>query len=454
MTAITAPTHEMDVLRARVAGAVVLPGDADWDEARQAWNLAVDQRPAAVVVVESVDDIMATVDFARARKLRIAAQGTGHGACSLPSLNGTILLKTSRLRGVEIDPKRRRARVEAGAVWKDVVEPAAEHGFVVLHGSSPDVGVMGYTLGGGIGWLARSHGLAANSVTAIEIVTADGRLVWADHETEPDVFWAARGGGGCFGVVTAIEIELFETPALYAGAMFFPVERAAEVLRAWRAWTGTVPNEMMSVGRVMHFPPLPDIPDPLRGGSFAIIEAVFSGTARDGAELLAPLRALRPDIDTFAAVGPMALTELHMDPKDPIPAAGDGMFIESMPPDAIDAVVATAVPPLLTLEIRHLGGALAERSSRHGAVGAIDAAFVMFAAGHTPTPVAHLAVVDAIDRSKRALAPWESARAYFNFSERPIDAARLFPSGTLQRLRAVRSAYDSTELFVSNHPIA
>jgi FAD/FMN-containing dehydrogenase len=453
MTVIAAPTHPIDALRGRVAGAVVLPDDADWDDVRQAWNLAVDQRPAAVVLVESVEDIRATVDFARTHGLRIAAQGTGHGACSLPPLDSTILVKTSRLRGVEIDARTRRARVEAGALWADVVAPAAERGFVVLHGSSPDVGVMGYTLGGGIGWLARSHGLAANSITAIEIVTADGRLVWADHETEPDLFWAVRGGGGSFGVVSAIEIELFETPELYAGAMFWPVERAPEVLRAWRTWTDTVSNEVMSVGRVMHFPPLPHIPEPLRGNSFAIVEAVFAGGERDGAEVFAPLRALEPAIDTFGAVGPMALTELHMDPKDPIPAAGDGMFVETLPLAAIDAVFATAVPPLLTLEIRHLGGALAMPSSRHGAVGSIDADFVMFAAGHTPTADAHVAVVDAIDRAKRALAPWETERTYFNFSERPIDPARLFPPATLQHLRDVRAAYDPAALFVSNHPI-
>jgi FAD/FMN-containing dehydrogenase len=453
MTLIAAPTYPTDALRDRVAGAVVLPGDAGWDDARRAWNLAVDQRPAAVVVVESVDDIGATVDFARSHGLRIAAQGTGHGACSLPALDSTILLRTSRLRGVEIDARARRARVEAGALWADVVAPAVEQGFVVLHGSSPDVGVMGYTLGGGIGWLARSHGLAANSVTAIEIVTADGRLVWTDHETEPDLFWAVRGGGGSFGVVSAIEIELFETPELFAGAMFWPVERAADVLRAWRTWTDTVPNEVMSVGRVMHFPPLPHIPEPLSGNSFVIVEAVLTGTEHDGSDLLAPLRALQPAIDTFATVAPMDLTALHMDPPEPIPAAGDGIFLDALPVDAMDGVVASAVPPLLTLEIRHLGGALATPSPRHGAVGAIDASFVMFAAGHTPTPEAHVAVGEAIDRAKVALAPWESERAYFNFSERAIDAARLFPPDTLDRLRKVRAAYDPAQLFVSNHPI-
>ena len=452
-TATTTTAIDLSTMRASVTGEIVLPGDPSWDEARRAWNLAVDQRPSAVVVVDSVDDVIAVVDFARARGLHIAAQGTGHGACSLPALPDTILLKTSRLRDVEIDARSRRARVEAGALWADVVAPAAAQGFVVLHGSSPDVGVMGYTLGGGIGWLARSHGLAANAVTAVEIVTADGRLVWADHESEPDLFWAVRGGGGSFGVVTAIEIELFETPEFYAGAMFWPADRAGEVLHAWRAWVDTMPDEMTSVARVLHFPPLPHIPEPLRGGSFAIVEAVFTGSEPDGQGLVAPLRALGPCMDTFAAVGPRALEDLHMDPPAPIPAAGDGIFVEALPAAAIDAVVGTAVPPLLTLEIRHLGGVLAEPSPRHGAVGAIDAEFVMFAAGPTPTPGEHAAVVDAIDRAKAALGQWEAARAYFNFSERPIDASRLYPAETYQRLRRIKAIYDPSELFVSNHPI-
>src|SRR5215211_7703052 len=185
-------------LRTRIDGEIVLPGDPEWDDTRQAWNLAVDQRPFAVALVDSAEDVLAVVEFARAQGLRIAPQGTGHGARSLDALDDTILVKTSRLRGVEIDAEARRARVEAGALWADVVEPAAEQGFVVLHGSSPDVGVVGYTLGGGMGWLARSRGLSANSVTAVEIVTADGRLVRADCDKEPDLFWAVRGGGGSF----------------------------------------------------------------------------------------------------------------------------------------------------------------------------------------------------------------------------------------------------------------
>ena len=433
----------------------MLPGEPDWDDARRAWNLAVDQRPFAVALVGSTDDVIEVVGFAVAHGLRIAPQGTGHGASALQVGDDTILVKTTRMRGVEIDAGAHRARIEAGALWADVVEPAAEQGFVVLHGSSPDVGVVGYTLGGGMGWLARSRGLAANSVTAVELVTAEGRFVRVDADHEADLFWAVRGGGGSFGVVTAIELELFPTPELYAGAMFWPVDRAIQVLRSWRDWAATVPDEVTSVGRILHFPPFPTVPEPLRGNSFVIVEAVLVGSESEGAELIAPLRALEPAMDTFAAVAATALQHLHMDPPHPVPGVGDGLFLDRLPVEAIDAIVETGVPPLVGLEVRQLGGAMASPSQAHGAVGSLDAGYVMFAVGVAPTPEIAATVREAVDRVKTALASWESERTYFNFSEQPVGGARLYPrqTYTYQRLRKIRAAYDPGEVFVSNHPI-
>lgn len=450
-----AGTGDLQALRSQLSGDLVLPGDADWDDARRAWNLAVDQRPVAVALVESVEDVVKVVEFAGEHGLRVAPQGTGHGASALAVLDGTILVKTSRLRGVEIDAGAARARIEAGALWEDVVVPAADQGFVVLHGSSSDVGVVGYTLGGGMGWLARSRGLAANSVTAVELVTSEGRLVRLDDEHEPDLFWAVRGGGGSFGVVTAIEIELYPTPELYAGAMFWPLERAGEVLRSWRDWAETVPHEVTSVGRILRFPPLPDVPEPMRGQSFAIVEAVCVGSEADGSALVAPLRDLDPIMDTFAAVTPTALQHLHMDPPHPVPGVGDGLFIERLPDEAIDAFAQNAVPPLISLEIRQLGGAMADPAHHHGAVGTLDAGYVMFAVGTAPSPEAAAAVHEAVDRIKAALAPWESVRTYFNFAERQVGGARLYPlkTYTFQRLRKIKATHDPAELFVSNHPI-
>jgi FAD/FMN-containing dehydrogenase len=206
----------------------VLPGqDGRWDQARRAWNLAVDQEPAAVVVPGSADDVVAAVDLALERGQRLAAQTTGHAAAPLVA-NGpfgdTIRLRTQRMRGVSVDPDARIVRVEAGAVWADAVAAAAGHGLAGLAGSASNVGVAGYTLGGGISSLGRRYGLACNNVEAVELVTADGRMVQADRDSEPDLFWALRGGGGSFGAVTAIELRLFPIAEVYAGSLWWPIE--------------------------------------------------------------------------------------------------------------------------------------------------------------------------------------------------------------------------------------
>ena len=208
-------------------------------------------------------------------------------------LDDTILLKTERMRSVTIDPDTRIARAEAGVIWIEVVEAAAEHGLAALAGSSPDVGVVGYTLGGGLSWLARKHGIGANQVTAIEVVTASGDFVRTDWANEPDLFWALRGGGGAFGIVTAIEFNLFPLDEVYAGILWYPVDRAAEVLKVWRAWTDDLPDEMTSVGRILQFPPIPEIPEPVRGQSFVVVEAIWSGEPDEGERLLEPLRGTR-----------------------------------------------------------------------------------------------------------------------------------------------------------------
>ena len=226
------PTRQVFPLDPDLAGKIVRAGDERFDQARSSWNLAADQRPAAVVFPETAEDVRAAVRLAADCGLRIAAQGTGHLAAPLGDLSDTILLKTGRMRGIRIDPAARIARAEAGVVWLEVVEAAARHGLAGLAGSSPDVGVVGYTLGGGLSFLGRKYGLAASNVDAIELVTAGGQLVRADRRHEPDLFWAMRGGGGSFGIVTAIEFRLFPVSRMYAGHLWYPIERGPDVLHA------------------------------------------------------------------------------------------------------------------------------------------------------------------------------------------------------------------------------
>src|SRR3954447_10380128 len=251
---------DLTALRNAMSSRISAPGDIDWEEARQAWNLLADQRPAAVATPHSADDVIAVVDFARERGLRVTAQGTGHNANAYDTLADTILVKTEEMRGVEIDEEARVARVAAGTIWIEVTEPASALGLAPLAGSSPDVGVVGYSLGGGASWLARKYGLSANSVVAIELVTADGELVRADADHHADLFWALRGGGGNFGVVTHMEIRLYPVAELYAGALLLPLQRAAELVRTWAALLPTRPDDLMSWASLMPSPPIPDVP--------------------------------------------------------------------------------------------------------------------------------------------------------------------------------------------------
>ena len=454
-------THErppdVSALRARLQGDVAIPGDPDWDDARLAWNLAADQRPAAVVQAESVADVVAVVEFARANGLRIAPQGTGHMAGALESLGDAILLKTSRMRGVQIDPEGRRARVEAGVIWQEVSDAAAEHGLAALAGSAWDVGVVGYSLGGGMGWMARRYGLAANSVLAVELVTADGRHVRADRHNEPDLFWAVRGGGGNFGIVTALEFRLYPHSEVYAGVLFWPIERAAEILHAWREWIETVPEDVTSVGRLLRFPPIPELPDALRGKSFVVVEAAYVGGEADGEALLRPLRDLGPAMDTIATMPVERLSEVHMDPPGPAPGRADGMMLAELPADAVEALLEAVGPQsgssLFSVELRHLGGELARTSSEKGAVGALDAAFAAHLIGIVPAPELIPATDEQFGVVRRALAPWEAERTYFNFTERRAGGRELWGELTFRRLRELKARYDADELFFAAHQL-
>jgi FAD/FMN-containing dehydrogenase len=456
-SAHSVPNEATDALRADVTGQVFVPGDPGYDQARQAWQQTVDQRPAMVVEAASAADVAGAVRFARSHGLRIAPQGTGHGAAPLEPLDSALLLRTSRLRGVRIDPDNRTARADAGALWQDVAVPAGSHGLAGLAGTSLLVGVTGYTLGGGLGWLARCYGLAANSVTAAEIVTPDGQLVRTDPEHEPDMFWAIRGGGGSVGVVTALEMQLYPVPELYAGVLFFPLQRAAEVLQSWREWVTTVPDEVTSIGRILRLPPLPTVPDQLRGRDFALVEAACVGDEGTGAELIAPLRKLGPEIDTFATIPAPTLSQLHMDPTEPMPAVGDGALLTDFPAAAADALVglagADANTVLISIEVRHLDGALRRSEADGGALPAIDASYALFGTGVAATPEAVATVGGQAQALKDALAPWHASYSFYNLADAPAPAQALLPPDSYQRLQQIKTSHDPDDAIISRHPV-
>jgi hypothetical protein len=442
-----------------MAGQLLTADDPDYDQARRAWNLAVDQRPAAVARPESPADVAAVVRYAAEHGLRVAPQGTGHNAWPLGSLADTILLRTERMNRVRIDPVAQVAHVEAGAVWLDVVNMAASHGLAALAGSSPDVGVAGYTLGGGLSFLSRKYGLTASSAQAFELVTADGQLIRADQDNEPDLFWALRGGGGSFGIVTALELRLFPLIEAYAGLLWYPIDRASEVLHAWTELTRSgPPDELTTVGRFLNLPPIPDIPEPIRGKSFVVVESYHTADPAQADELLGPLRALGPVNDTVATVPVPALSHMHMDPEYPVPCAGDGVMLDELPGDAIEALVRTAGSeaafPLLSTEVRDLGGELARARPGNGALASLDAEYVLYAVGMTPEPELVGPVQDQVREIKEALSPWAAAHMYLNLADDRSSAAPFWTEQAHGRLQRIKASVDPHDVIRSNHPVS
>lgn len=453
----TSDTRDASSLRGLCGQAVHLPGDLGYDAARMPWNVAVDQRPAAVTYPASAEEVAEVVRAARAADLRVAAQGTGHNANPLGPLDDVVLVRTSAMTSVTVDPEARTARVGAGVLWLDVVEALAPYGLMALHGSSPDVGVAGYSLGGGIGWYARELGLQANSVTAIELVTPDGTIVRADADHEPELFWALRGGGGNFGVVTALEFRLYPIETAYAGWLVWDVTRAREVFTRWAAWSVDAPDAVTTSIRLLNVPPIEEMPEPFRGRSLVVIDGAVLGTDEEAEAILAPLRELGPEMDTFERAPAASLVRLHMDPEGPTPAVSGSVVLGSLPDEAIDALLdaagAGSGSTLLLSELRQLGGALGRPHDGAGALPMLEGQFVYFGAAIAATPeMGALGLADAM-RAVEALQPWANGRQYLNFAENPTDAAAGYDVESYARLQALRATYDPEGLMVANHRV-
>jgi FAD/FMN-containing dehydrogenase len=442
-----------------IAGRIATPSDADWDQARAAWNLAADQHPSAVALIETAEDAAKVVRFAAENDLRVAAQGTGHGAVALRSLEDAILIKTERMRGIEIDAEAQTARVEAGTLVLELSEAAGAHGLSGMPGSSPDVGVTGYTLGGGLSWLGRRYGFACNRVKAIELVTAFGDQLTIDAENEPDLFWALRGGGGDYAVVTALQLNLVPVATAYAGALIFPAALGAEAVRRYRDWAADVSEDVTSVVRFLRPPDLPDVPEPLRNTPLLTIDAACIGGKEAGEAAIAPLRELgEPIMDTFDQIPSAGLCRIHMDPEQPVPGLGHHRVLRELPDEAIDAFVGLAGPdsgsPLLLTEIRQMGGALGRPDPNGGALSHLESDWVMLGIGLPMTPQLGQAIEAHLDRFDETMEPWSGDGGYFNFAERPCDTDAILPPDVCARLAEVKRKWDPASRIVGNHAVS
>lgn len=456
----TDSTHTTSALRSMTEPVTIqLPGDPGYDEARTLWNTAVDLYPAAVAEPTTALQVSDIVTAARRLGLRVAPVSTGHNAGPLVQhdLSETVLVTMSAMTAVSIDPSSAAAHVQGGALWGDVIEAAGHHGLACLHGSSPDVGVGGYLLGGGIFLYARRLGMATNSLTAVEIVLADGSLIRADHSQHQSLFWALRGGGGNFGIITAFEFSLYPLATVHAGMMVWDIEEADRVVRAWARWAPGAPDEITTSMRILNLPDAPEVPGPVRGRPVVCLDGAVLGPEDRARKILDPLRRLRPEVDTFAQVPPWSLARLHMDPEGPTPVVGDSTLLGRLPDGAVDAFLAQVGPgtehSLLTAELRQLGGALSRRDAEGGAMNKLDGNFMLFGAAVADTPENEVRGHTDSLALVQAMAPWSTGKQYLNFAEAPVDTEGCYGDREWLTLTRVKSVYDPEDVFAANHPV-
>ena len=439
MTMHTSPAASSDLvaeLRRAVRGRVWSPGDPDFDSVRRPWNLAVDQPVATVVEAADAADVAALVRFAAAAGLAVSTQPSGHGATG--RTEGTILLRTGRLDGIRIDAPARRAAVGAGVRSGALQEAAASHGLTGLPGSSPVVSVAGVALGGGLSWFGRAHGWVADSVTAFDVVDADGTPRHVTAVTDPDLFWALRGGGGDYAIVTGLELALHEAPQLYGGRMLWDGAQAAAVLDVYRDITRTAPDELTVWFDRLHFP---------GGAPLVAVDATYLGDERMARSLLAPLDRLpAPLADSRRPMTVAELGEITAEPTDPAPGQSRCELLTALDDDAAAALLAEPIAPLMSVQVRHLGGALAAPSdSPHGSL-TEPYALYMFGAPSDASPAAAIA---AKQRTLATALPTSGRKpvTFLNPSESLADA---LSEDTLDRLRRIKEERDPSGLFRSN----
>jgi len=426
----------IDRLRATFAGALHLPGELSYDVLRRPLNPALDPYPAVVAVAANASDVRAALTAARRHDLPFAVQATGHG--THVALDGGILLNTAGLNGVRVDPQRRIARVGAGARWSQVLAATARHGLAPLSGSAPSVGVVGFILGGGVGWLSRKYGFAADSVIGAELVNAAGEPVRVTADENPDLHWAIRGGGPGFGVVTALEFRLHPLSEVYGGVAYFAAERALPTLARYREWTAAVPDELSTAIVVTHAPDSDEVPAALRGRRALAIKAMYAGDARRGRRLLEPLLHIAgpPLLDGF---GPMSYATAAMGGTPPrqleLMRELDDVTI-----DAILGAVRDEHSPVSTVEIRHWGGAMSASRIDAGPVGARDVPFSVIA--------------DARDDAlAEALRPGATGGSFLNFLADTTRTASAYSEADYRCLTGIKAIHDPDSFFRHGHTV-
>ncbi|MEV4172724.1 FAD-binding oxidoreductase [Nonomuraea sp. NPDC049709] len=451
------PHFERGELPVNLQGRALLPEDDGYSDETRTYNLRNDVRPGVVIAAASARDVQAAVRLAAAKGAPIAAMATGHAMQPVPIGPDAVLVSTRAMRDITVDAEARTARIEAGVRWGEAVAEMTKFGLAPLNGASPSVGVVGFVLAGGHSpMLGRAYGYAADHVNSIEVVTADGRLRTVTAVSDAELFFGLRGGKGNFGIVTAVEIELFPVTTLYGGSIFFPARSATAVLDAYREWVQTVPDSMSSSAALVRMPDAPILPEPLRGRQVVSIRISCTEPSENAAALVEPLRTVTaPLMDTVREMPYADCASIHSDPVDPTAVLERAGLLRELTPETVDALVAvaeeTTAPPDL-LEIRHLGGAFARQPGVPNAISYRDAAFTLFIAN-----IGGAIDADAIDAAQtmaiERLRPWCTGYTLLSFMSDADTTERGYTPEVYRRLASLKQRVDPFNLFRLNHNI-
>ncbi|HJT99645.1 MAG TPA: FAD-binding oxidoreductase [Actinomycetes bacterium] len=447
-------------LEATLRGQLVRPTDPDYDQARAVWNAAHDRRPALIVRCAAAADVIRAVEFARSEGLQLAVRGGAHSIAGFSTSDGGVVIDLSPMKGIRVDPAGRRAVAQPGVTWSELDHETQAFGLAVTGGLVSSTGIAGFTLGGGIGWLLRKHGLTCDNLLSADVVTADGQLITTREHEHPELFWALRGGGGNFGVVTSLEYRLHPVgPTVFAGPVFYAAADAAQVLRGWRDLTTTMPDELTTLANILVAPPVPFLPEAVHGQMVVGILGVYAGSVEDGTRAAQPLRTLANPIADLMGPMPYAAMQGLLDPLWTAGAQNyfTGTMLGGLSDEAIETLLARHAAgraPVHELHLHHGGGAMANAPAGGTAFAHRDAAYILNIIARSPDREGFDTHAGWAREAHRAMDPW-STGGYVNFTSEPgqdkVQAS--YPPDTYARLVAVKDRYDPANLFQLNQNI-
>lgn len=451
-------------LRESVQGGVITSGDDVYDEARRVWNGAIDRRPALVVQCTGTADIIEALRFARSEGLVIAVRGGGHNVAGFGTCDDGLVIDLSPMKGIWVDPTARTARAQGGVLWGELDRETQAFGLATTGGLITTTGIAGFTLGGGIGWLMRRHGLAVDNLLSADVVTADGAAVTASATSDTDLLWALRGGGGNFGVVTSFEFQLHRVgPVVYGGALFHPAERAGELLRFYAEWTRTLPDQLTTMVVFLTAPPEPFIPVELQGTPMVAVACCYSGEHDDAAEAVKPLRSFgSPVADVIGPIPYVALQSM-VDASAPrgMHTYWKTAYLDDLSEPSIDELVGRAAElaglfPLSTVHLHHLEGAVTEDPPGGSAFAHRGHRFVLNLIGAWEDDADADVHRTWVRQSWEAMRPHTTGDPYLNFlADEGSDRVRAaYGPEAYDRLVELKTRYDPDNVFRLNQNIS